>query len=203
MWTNTLGFSLFGTLGTASPISRRSSPRRNAGRIAYPKPDGKLTFDRLSSVYLSNTNHEEDQPVHLLVRDQRLQKSSEHDVYAGPSARYCPAGVYEWVEEAGQSALRDQRAELRPLQNLRHQGPEPEHHLGAARGRRRAELSEHVIGRAMACCIAVPGAAAISPPFGPKGLSLRGRGKTVILVRATVSGARFPVRHFNSPMELS
>jgi electron-transferring-flavoprotein dehydrogenase len=69
--------------------------------IAYPKPDGKLTFDRLSSVYLSNTNHEEDQPVHLVVRDLALQKSSEHDIYAGPSARYCPAGVYEWVEEAG------------------------------------------------------------------------------------------------------
>ena len=86
---------------TAKPISRRSSPRRSAGRIAYQKPDGKLTFDRLSSVYLSNTNHEEDQPVHLSGARLALQKSSEHDVYAGPSARYCPAGVYEWVEEAG------------------------------------------------------------------------------------------------------
>ena len=70
--------------------------------IAYPKPDGKLTFDRLSSVFLSNTNHEEDQPVHLHVADLQLQKASEHDVYAGPSARYCPAGVYEWIEEGGQ-----------------------------------------------------------------------------------------------------
>ena len=130
--------------GTASPISPRSSRRRECRPIAYPKPDGKLTFDRLSSVYLSNTNHEEDQPVHLLVRDPALQKSSEHDVYAGPSARYCPAGVYEWVEEGGQSALRHQRAELRPLQDLRHQGPQPEHHLGPARRRRRAELSEYV-----------------------------------------------------------
>ena len=58
-----------------------------------------LTFDRLSSVFLSNTNHEEDQPVHLKVRDMALQKRSEHDVFAGPSSRYCPAGVYEWVEE--------------------------------------------------------------------------------------------------------
>jgi len=50
-------------------------------------------------VFLSNTNHEEDQPVHLKVADMSLQKTSEHDVYAGPSNRYCPAGVYEWVEE--------------------------------------------------------------------------------------------------------
>ena len=57
-----------------------------------------LTFDRLSSVFLSNTNHEEDQPVHLQVKDMELQKRSEHAVYAGPSTRYCPAGVYEWVD---------------------------------------------------------------------------------------------------------
>ena len=52
-------------------------------------------------MFLSNTNHEEDQPPHLKVADPALQKSSEHDVYGGPSARYCPAGVYEWVEEGG------------------------------------------------------------------------------------------------------
>ncbi len=71
-------------------------------KIDYPKPDGVLTFDRLSSVFLSNTNHAEDQPVHLQVRDLNLQKSSEYDVFGGPSTRYCPAGVYEWIEEAGQ-----------------------------------------------------------------------------------------------------
>jgi electron-transferring-flavoprotein dehydrogenase len=60
-----------------------------------------LTFDRLSSVFVSNTNHEEDQPSHLHVADMALQVVSEHDVFAGPSARYCPAGVYEWVEEGG------------------------------------------------------------------------------------------------------
>jgi electron-transferring-flavoprotein dehydrogenase len=101
MWTNTLGFSLFGTLKHGKPDSATLKPAARCRPIAYPKPDGKLTFDRLSSVYLSNTNHEEDQPVHLLVRDAALQKSSEHDVYAGPSSRYCPAGVYEWVEEPG------------------------------------------------------------------------------------------------------
>ena len=101
MWTSTLGFSLFGTLRHGKPDYATLKPAVQCRPIAYQKPDGKLTFDRLSSVYLSNTNHEEDQPVHLLVRDGNLQKSSEHDVFAGPSARYCPAGVYEWVEEAG------------------------------------------------------------------------------------------------------
>jgi electron-transferring-flavoprotein dehydrogenase len=99
MWTNTLGFSLFGTLRHGKPDFAALRPAAESERIAYPKPDGKLTFDRLSSVYLSNTNHEEDQPVHLLLADAALQKSSEHDVYAGPSSRYCPAGVYEWVED--------------------------------------------------------------------------------------------------------
>jgi len=102
MWTNTLfGFSLFGTLKHGKPDYASLKPASECSLISYPKPDGKLTFDRLSSVFLSNTNHEEDQPVHLLVADLGLQKSSEHDVFAGPSARYCPAGVYEWVEEAG------------------------------------------------------------------------------------------------------
>ena len=103
MWTSTLGFSLFGTLRHGKPDYATLKPAVQCRPIAYQKPDGKLTFDRLSSVYLSNTNHEEDQPVHLLVRDGNLQKSSEHDVFAGPSARYCPAGVYEWVEEAGRA----------------------------------------------------------------------------------------------------
>jgi electron-transferring-flavoprotein dehydrogenase len=101
MWTSTLGFSLFGTLRHGKPDAECLEPAEKFRPIAYPKPDGKLTFDRLSSVFLSNTNHEEDQPVHLRVADLALQKSSEHDVYAGLSSRYCPAGVYEWVEEGG------------------------------------------------------------------------------------------------------
>jgi electron-transferring-flavoprotein dehydrogenase len=103
MWTSTLGFSLFGTLKHGKPDFATLKPAAQCRPIAYQKPDGKITFDRLSSVYLSNTNHEEDQPAHLLLRDSALQKTSEHDVYAGPSARYCPASVYEWVEEAGGS----------------------------------------------------------------------------------------------------
>jgi electron-transferring-flavoprotein dehydrogenase len=102
MWCNTLGFSLFGTMSHGKPDSMALKPASECTPIAYPKPDGTLTFDRLSSVFLSNTNHEEDQPVHLRVKDMALQKSSEHDKFAGPSSRYCPAGVYEWVNEGGQ-----------------------------------------------------------------------------------------------------
>ncbi len=101
MWTNTFGFSLMGTLRHGKPDWQCLKTAASAAPIAYPKPDGKLTFDRLSSVFLSNTNHEEDQPVHLRVADSALQVTSEHDIYAGLSARYCPAGVYEWVEETG------------------------------------------------------------------------------------------------------
>ncbi len=104
MWMNTIAnASLFGTLGHGKPDHACLKPLSEVTPIVYPKPDGKLTFDRLSSVYLSNTNHEEDQPPHLKVKDMGLQKTSEHDVYGGPSARYCPAGVYEWVQDAGAS----------------------------------------------------------------------------------------------------
>ncbi len=99
MWLNTLfGWSPFGTLRHGKPDHLATEPASQHQPISYPKPDGVLTFDRLSSVFLSNTNHDENQPVHLRVADMTLQKRSEHDVFAGPSTRYCPAGVYEWVE---------------------------------------------------------------------------------------------------------
>jgi electron-transferring-flavoprotein dehydrogenase len=68
--------------------------------IDYPKPDGVISFDRLSSVFLSNTNHEEDQPVHLTLKDPTIPVDVNLALYAGPEQRYCPAGVYEFVEEA-------------------------------------------------------------------------------------------------------
>jgi electron-transferring-flavoprotein dehydrogenase len=103
MWTSSLfGFSFFGTLGHGRTDAESLQPASMHKPIDYPKPDGVLTFDRLSSVFLSNTNHKEDQPVHLKVKDAALQKSSELDVFAGPSTRYCPAGVYEWVEKDGE-----------------------------------------------------------------------------------------------------
>ena len=67
-----------------------------AGFVNVPR----ITFDRLASVFLSGANHEGDQPVHLRVADEQEQKHLEHDVFGGPSTRYCPAGVYEWVGEA-------------------------------------------------------------------------------------------------------
>ena len=74
--------------------------------IAYPKPDGKLTFDKLSSVFISNTNHAEDQPVHLTLKNPAIPVEVNLAKYAGPESRYCPAGVYEYVKtDAGQDRL--------------------------------------------------------------------------------------------------
>ncbi len=72
----------------------------DAPRIAYPKPDGKISFDRLSSVFLSNTNHEEDQPIHLQLKDPSVAISVNWARYESPETRYCPAGVYEILDDA-------------------------------------------------------------------------------------------------------
>ncbi len=74
--------------------------------IDYPKPDGKLTFDKLSSVFVSNTNHEEDQPVHLVLTDPDIPIERNLPEYAEPAQRYCPAGVYEVIEENGEPQFR-------------------------------------------------------------------------------------------------
>ena len=73
--------------------------------INYPKPDGKISFDRLSSVFISNTNHAENQPIHLTLKDVAIPVSLNLKTYAGPEQRYCPAGVYEYVEADGQPRL--------------------------------------------------------------------------------------------------
>jgi electron-transferring-flavoprotein dehydrogenase len=101
MWANTIGLTLFGTLAHGKADYAATKTAAETPAVPAQRGDGKLTFDRLASVFLANTTHDEDQPIHLRVRDMSLQKSSEHDVYGGPSARYCPAAVYEWVEEAG------------------------------------------------------------------------------------------------------
>ena len=76
-------------------------PAAQCKKIEYPKPDGVLSFDRLSSVFLSNTNHEENQPSHLTLKDASVPVAVNLATYAGPESRYCPAGVYEFVEAEG------------------------------------------------------------------------------------------------------
>ncbi len=89
------------TLKDPVPDHATLKPAAQCKPIDYPKPDGKLTFDKLSSVFLSNTNHEEDQPVHLLLTDPSIPIQRNLPEYAEPAQRYCPAGVYEVVEEGG------------------------------------------------------------------------------------------------------
>ena len=80
-------------------------PAAEMPQISYPKPDGTLTFDRLSSVFVSNTNHEEQQPAHLTLKDASVPVKINLATYAGPEARYCPAGVYEFVNKDGADQL--------------------------------------------------------------------------------------------------
>ncbi len=101
LWTNQLfGFSLLGTLAHGKPDFATLRKAVDSVKIAYPKPDGTLTFDRLSSVFISNTNHEEDQPVHLVLKDPAIPISVNLPEYGEPAQRYCPAGVYEVIQEA-------------------------------------------------------------------------------------------------------
>jgi electron-transferring-flavoprotein dehydrogenase len=99
MWLGQLGVSLPWTI-KHKPDNTTLKRKDQARPIAYPKPDGVLTFDRLTSVFLSNTNHEEDQPVHLTLKDSTVPVEVNLELYDGPEQRYCPAGVYEFVEEA-------------------------------------------------------------------------------------------------------
>ena len=117
-WGGTIGTVLAGLdmwmrqLKIGLPFTMRHHPDSEtllrqdlAQRIDYPKPDGIVSFDRLSSVFLSNTNHEEDQPIHLTLKDSAIPTEVNLALYAGPEQRYCPAGVYEFVEEAGRTRL--------------------------------------------------------------------------------------------------
>jgi electron-transferring-flavoprotein dehydrogenase len=99
MWLNHLRIGVPWTL-KHRPDHTTLRRKEHVGRIDYPKPDGVLTFDRLSSVFVSNTNHEEDQPVHLTLKDADIPTAINLPVYGGPEQRYCPAGVYEFVEDA-------------------------------------------------------------------------------------------------------
>ncbi|MDB9943974.1 electron transfer flavoprotein-ubiquinone oxidoreductase [Octadecabacter sp.] len=97
MWTNTFGFSLFGTIKHGKSDAASTEKASKHKPIEYPKPDGKLSFDRLTNVAFSFTNHEESQPAHLKLTDPSIPVNVNYPDFAGPSARYCPAGVYEFV----------------------------------------------------------------------------------------------------------
>ncbi|MGB5866167.1 MAG: electron transfer flavoprotein-ubiquinone oxidoreductase [Sulfitobacter sp.] len=102
MWCNTLfNFSLLGTMHHGKNDADATELASKHEKIDYPKPDGTLSFDRLTNVAFSFTNHEEGQPAHLTLKDASVPVEVNLAKYAGPSARYCPAGVYEFVEEEG------------------------------------------------------------------------------------------------------
>ncbi len=104
MWANTFGLSPLGTMGHGKSDAEATGEAKKFKPIDYPKPDGKLSFDRLTNVAFSFTNHEESQPAHLKLKDDSIPVSVNLPKYAGPSARYCPAGVYEFVQEEGKDA---------------------------------------------------------------------------------------------------
>jgi electron-transferring-flavoprotein dehydrogenase len=102
MWTNDLfGVSLLGTMKHGKSDAAATGEAKDHKPIEYPKPDGVLSFDRLTNVSFAMTNHEESQPAHLKLKDPSIPVTVNLPKYAGPSARYCPAGVYEFIEEAG------------------------------------------------------------------------------------------------------
>jgi electron-transferring-flavoprotein dehydrogenase len=102
MWTNELfGVSVFGTLRHLKNDAESTKPAKHFRPIAYPKPDGTISFDRLTNLAFSGTNHEEDQPVHLQLKDPSIPIAYTLPIYDEPAQRYCPAGVYEVVEEDG------------------------------------------------------------------------------------------------------
>jgi electron-transferring-flavoprotein dehydrogenase len=100
MWLNTISPRLSPTLSHEKPDYATLKPAKYFQPVDYPKPDGKLTFDIPSSLFLSGTNHAEDQPVHLVLTDPKAPVRDNLPVYAEPAQRYCPAGVYEVVKDA-------------------------------------------------------------------------------------------------------
>jgi electron-transferring-flavoprotein dehydrogenase len=108
MWLNDLGLgaAVPWTLRHDKPDHQTLAPAAEMPKIDYPKYDGVLTFDKLSSVFISNTNHDEDQPSHLQLRDPSIPVAVNLARYDGPEQRYCPAGVYEFVAVAGEPGMR-------------------------------------------------------------------------------------------------
>jgi electron-transferring-flavoprotein dehydrogenase len=121
------------TLAHAHAVHETLRPKSESKPIAYPKPDGVISFDRLSSVFISNTNHEEDQPPHLTLKDPAVPISVNLALYDAPEQRYCPAGVYEIVTENAkprlqinaQNCVHCKTCDIKdPMQNIRWVVPE-------------------------------------------------------------------------------
>ena len=97
MWMHCLGVKLPWTFRHEKADHEYLRPAAEMPKINYPKPDGKISFDKLSSVFISNTNHAEDQPCHLRLKDESIPVAVNWNIYSGPEQRFCPAGVYEYV----------------------------------------------------------------------------------------------------------
>jgi electron-transferring-flavoprotein dehydrogenase len=101
MWANTFGMTILGTLKHGKNDAESTGLAKDYAAIDYPKPDGVLSFDRLTNVAFSATNHDENQPAHLKLRDASVPIGVNLPLYDEPAQRYCPAGVYEVIAEAG------------------------------------------------------------------------------------------------------
>jgi electron-transferring-flavoprotein dehydrogenase len=122
------------TFHDKTPDHAQLKPASQARKIDYPKPDGEITFDKLSSVFLSNTNHEEDQPCHLQLKDASIPIEHNLPIYDEPAQRYCPAGVYEVLDEGedgkrfqinAQNCVHCKTCDIKdPAQNIRWVVPE-------------------------------------------------------------------------------
>ena len=108
------------TLKDDTPDHATLKKAADSKEINYPRPDGVISFDKSSSVFLSGTNHEDNQPVHLQLMDPSKPIQVNLPEYAEPAQRYCPVGVYEVITEDGEATISDKFAKLHPLQNLRH-----------------------------------------------------------------------------------
>ena len=103
MWANTFGLTILGTLKHRKNDAQATGKAKDHAPIAYPKPDGVLSFDRLTNVAFSFTNHDEAQPAHLRLKDPSVPISVNLPEFAEPAQRYCPAGVYEVIAEDGKA----------------------------------------------------------------------------------------------------
>ena len=100
MWiANIFGINILGTMKHGKSDAKSTKPAKNFSEIQYPKPDGKISFDRLTNVSFSGTNHEENQPCHLYLKNKSTPIKKNLPLFAEPAQRYCPAGVYEVLEK--------------------------------------------------------------------------------------------------------